>query len=151
MKKLILLSGIFILFTVSSFSQASKISGYWLTQEGTSQVQIYQANDGKFFGKIVWLKEPYENGDIKRDKENPNVSLKKNPLIDLIILKNFEYDAGSKEWKNGTIYDPKNGKTYDCYMWFNSGKENELQLKGFVLGMRFLGRESTWTRDNAKR
>jgi uncharacterized protein (DUF2147 family) len=151
MKKMILLSGIFISLSVALFSQAAKINGYWLTQEGTSQVHLYQGNDGKYSGKIVWLKEPYENGDIKRDKDNPNASLRKTPLLDLVILKNFEYDSGSKEWKNGTIYDPKNGKTYDCYMWFNPGKDNELQIKGFVLGMRFLGRESTWTRENAKR
>ncbi len=151
MKKLLLLSGMFVFFSLSLYSQAGKVKGYWLTQEGTSQINIYQSTDGKYYGKIIWLEEPMEEGDIKRDKDNPDPALRKTPLLNLVILKGFEYDAAKKEWKNGTIYDPKNGKTYDCYMWFNQGMDNVLQIKGFVLGMRFLGRESTWTRENAKR
>jgi len=151
MKKLLLLSGMFAFFSLALYSQAGKVKGYWLTEEGTSQINIYQSTDGKYYGKIVWLEEPMEEGDIKRDKENPDASLRKTPLLDLVMLKGFEYDAANKEWKNGTIYDPKSGKTYDCYMWFNPGKDDVLQIKGFVLGMRFLGRESTWLREKAKR
>jgi uncharacterized protein (DUF2147 family) len=42
------------------------------------------------------------------------------------------------------IYDPKSGKTYECFVWLE-GKD-VLQLKGFVAGIRMLGRKSAWTR-----
>ena len=35
------------------------------------------------------------------------------PLVGLLILKGFEKD-GSDSYTDGTIYDPTNGKTYDC-------------------------------------
>ena len=67
------------------------------------------------------------------------------------MLKSFEYDPGDKEWENGTIYDPESGKTYDAYMWFEDGDNETLKLKGYVMGMRFMGRETTWTREERKR
>ncbi len=40
--------------------------------------------------------------------------------------------------------DPKSGKTYDCYGWLEN--DDLLKLKGFVAGMRWLGRSSEWYR-----
>ena len=39
------------------------------------------------------------------------------------------------------------GKTYDCYMWFEDDSK-VLYMKGFVLGMRMLGRSSAWKKEN---
>jgi len=132
-------------------SGPERVKGYWLTEKGTSQIWIYLAKNGKYYGKIVWLEEPNENGAPKKDKENPDEELKSRPLMDLLLLKGFSYDSGDKEWVDGTIYDPESGKTYDCYMWFEDGDFNKLKIKGFVMGMRFMGRETTWTREPAKR
>ena len=63
-------------------------------------------------------------------------------VFGLVLLKDFKYNEG--EWKGGTIYDPKNGKTYDCYMAMESGKK--LKIRGYVMGMRALGRTTYWTR-----
>jgi hypothetical protein len=35
-------------------------------------------------------------------------------------------------------------------MWFD-GNKNMLKIKGYVMGMRFLGRETTWKRENPLR
>jgi len=43
-------------------------------------------------------------------------------------------------------YDPDNGKTYDCYMWFKDN-DNIMTLKGYVLGMKFVGRAEDWARE----
>jgi uncharacterized protein (DUF2147 family) len=43
------------------------------------------------------------------------------------------------------------GKTYDCYMWFEGNDFENLKIKGFVMGMRFLGRETNWKREAEKR
>lgn len=151
MKKL-LFSLTLILLASTLYSQTEeRVKGYWLTEEGTSQIWIYKARNGKYYGKIVWLDEPNEDGAPKKDKENPDESLRDKPLMGLLILKGFEFDNKEKEWENGTIYDPKNGKTYDCYMWFENGDYNNLKIKGYVMGMRFIGRETTWKREPAQR
>lgn len=46
-------------------------------------------------------------------------------------------------WWTGIGDDPKNGKTYDCYMWIV--KEGELEIKGVVLVVHFICRTTTWT------
>lgn len=147
MKKLLLSLALFI-FTLTVFAQkADEVRGYWLTEEGTSQIYIYKATDGKYYGKICWLDEPNEFGAPKKDKENPDEKLKERPLLDLLMLKSFEFNDKDKEWKNGSIYDPKSGKTYDCYMWFEDGDFDNLKIKGFVMGMRFMGKETNWKRE----
>ncbi|NBU04628.1 MAG: DUF2147 domain-containing protein, partial [Bacteroidetes bacterium] len=97
---------------------------------------------GKFYGKIVWLKEPLKNGKPKVDDLNPNPAKRSVPLMNLQILKDFVYDADDKEWEDGTIYDPKNGKTYSCYMTLDGTK---LNVRGYV-GVSMIGRTSVWTR-----
>lgn len=123
-------------------AQANNIIGIWLTEEGDSQIEIFKATNSKYYGRVVWLKTEPE----AKDDNNPNPSLRNNKIQGLQILRNFSFSAGENEWTGGTIYDPNNGNTYDCYMWFD-GNTNNLKIKGFVMGMRFLGRETTWTRE----
>lgn len=141
---------LFLAFTV--FGQdADKVKGYWLTAKKTSQVQIYLAKNGKYYGKICWLEEPNEYGAPKKDKNNPDPALKEKGILDLLLLKGFEYNPSQKYWEKGTIYDPDNGKTYDCYMWFDGNNYDVLKIKGYVMGMKFIGRETEWIREPALR
>jgi uncharacterized protein (DUF2147 family) len=146
MRKLAL-SFCFMFFALSGlFAQAGGIVGFWLTQDGDSQVEIYRVPGNKFNGRIVWLNEPLnDRGMPKVDDKNPDRTLRDRPTLGLELLKDFSYNPSKQEWEKGTIYDPKSGRTYDCFMWLDG--DNTLKLKGFVLGMRFLGREATWTRD----
>jgi uncharacterized protein (DUF2147 family) len=150
MKKLTLFSGILFLACYGLFAQNDMVTGFWLTQDGDSQVEIFKAPGNKYNGRIVWLKEPLdENGQVKRDDKNPDNNLKSRPTLGLGLLNDFTYNASKKEWERGTIYDPKSGRTYDCFMRLDG--DNTLKLKGFVMGMRLLGREATWTRDRELR
>ena len=148
MKKISIVIGLIFLFSIQLSAQADKVIGFWLTDEGESQVEIFKKSNGKYYGKIVWLEEPNENGKPKVDDDNPVVSLQNRPILGLELLKGFSYDSEDKEWENGTIYDPDSGKTYDCYMWFEGS--NNLKIKGYVMGMRFIGRKTTWTRDRKR-
>ena len=47
------------------------------------------------------------------------------------------------EYEDGTIYDPKNGKTYSCIITRNGKK---LDVRGYV-GFSWIGRTTTWTLD----
>jgi uncharacterized protein (DUF2147 family) len=67
-----------------------------------------------------------------------------------IILKGFTYNESKKQWEGGTIYDPDNGKTYTAYMWFEDDL-NLLHIKGYVMGMKFIGRQTLWIREKELR
>lgn len=150
MKKSMYLLAVLMFMSVMALGQANQVVGIWLTAEGDSQVEITRKSDNKYYGKLVWLKDPLnEQGRIKVDDKNPDKAMQNRPLKGLELLKGFTYNNDEKEWAGGTIYDPQNGKTYDCYMWLDGN--NSLKIKGFVLGMRFLGRETTWTRERAVR
>ncbi len=152
MKRLLTLFIAVLILSLSSnlMAQADKVVGTWLTQEGKSKVRIYKAKNGKYYGKIVWLKEPLENGKPKVDKDNPDDALKSRPLLELLLLKSFEYDEDDKEWADGKIYDPKEGKTYSCYMWFEDNNFKKLHVKGFI-GFALIGREVEWTKSELKK
>jgi len=151
--KTLLLSLILSVFLIPNlFAQnADKILGYWLTQDGDSQVKIFKATNGKYYGEIKWLKTPNEeDGTPKLDDNNPDPELQKKTVLGLQILKGFKFDNDDKEWVDGTIYDPKNGKTYKCFMWFEEGDDVTLHVKGFI-GISLIGREVEWKREDKLR
>lgn len=138
-----LLAMMILLFSVTVVSaQKDKVEGFWLNQEKEAKVEIYKAKNGKFYGKIVWLKEPNRDGKPKTDINNPKESLKSQPIIGLLILKGFNKD-GETSYEDGTIYDPKNGKTYSCKITYENA--NSLSIRGYV-GISMLGRTTKWTR-----
>jgi len=144
MKKQLLLLFFASFFAITTFAQADQILGVWLSEEGTSHIEIAKDSNGEFVGKIVWLKEPLdENGRPKVDGENPNANLRNRPIINLQILEGFSYNERRKEWSGGTIYDPQNGRRYRAVMKLENN--NTMALRGFV-GLRAFGRTSTWTR-----
>lgn len=123
----------------ASFGQNDPIEGFWFNEEQTAKVQIFKARDNQFYGKVVWLKKPTVDGKQKVDARNPDPNKRSTPIIGLTILKGFEKD-GSNEYEDGTIYDPKNGKTYSCKMTLNGKK---LDVRGYV-GVSMIGRTTTW-------
>ena len=138
------LAGMFlVIFSYAQTTAADAILGKWLNEDKDAHIQIYKEN-GKYFGKIVWLNEPNEpdTGLPKLDDENEDESLRSRPIMGLVLLKDFIYD-GDGEWEDGTIYDPKNGKTYDCYINFD--ENGILKIRGYI-GISWIGRNTYWTR-----
>lgn len=144
------LISVLLLFSISVFSQADRVVGIWLTQDGDSQVKIIKSAENKFYGQIKWLKNPKEDGKAKVDKKNPNEKLKTRPILDLMLLSGFVYNAAKEQWVDGTIYDPKNGKTYNCYMWIEPNNPDVLHVKGYI-GFSWIGRQVEWKRETALR
>jgi uncharacterized protein (DUF2147 family) len=123
--------------------KASDILGVWMNQDKDANIEIYQDGD-KFFGKLVWLKNPIdeETGKAKLDNKNSDPELQKRPISGLVMLKDFTFD-GDDEWEDGSIYDPKKGSTYSCYMQMQS--MDKLKIRGYI-GVALLGRTTYWTR-----
>lgn len=112
---------------VSAASAQNQITGKWLSEDKEGITEIYKQN-GKFYGKIVWLRNPEDDkGTPFTDTENPEKALKKRPLQGLVILEEFYYQ--NNEWKGGKIYDPESGKSYTCLMWL--ADKNTLKVKGY--------------------
>jgi uncharacterized protein (DUF2147 family) len=144
MKKLILILFLGIYTLAGIAQEADKIVGIWWNDEKTTKIKVEKVN-GKYIGTIVYMvPEKYVNGKPPVDDKNPDAKLQSRSLIGLQILNGFAFDASEKEWKDGRIYDPKSGKTYDCYAWLEGN--DLLKLKGFVMGMRWMGKSSEWYR-----
>jgi uncharacterized protein (DUF2147 family) len=146
MKKLLFITITILFVPLFLYSQANKIEGTWYNDEKSSTIDLKKGSDGKYSGAVSWLETPNEFGKAKLDKENPDAKLAKKPLLGLVIVKHFKYDSGKKQFADGRIYDPENGKTYDCYAWFEDGNYNNLYIKGYVAGIKALGRKTIWTR-----
>jgi uncharacterized protein (DUF2147 family) len=146
-KTLLVLLLFFALYNIASTfqtdSDADKLVGVWEPSNGRSKIKIEKIGT-KYYGKIVWLKNPIDPNTEKPkvDKNNPDTTMRKVPLKGYRILKDFIY-KGNKEWSDGTIYDPENGSTYSCTI--NMKEENLLDIRGYI-GVKALGRTDTWSR-----
>jgi uncharacterized protein (DUF2147 family) len=124
------------------------ILGSWLTEGGHSCVEISKQED-RYFATITALEFPNFTEDEEEgmegkprvDLHNPDESLRGQSLIGLELMKGFEFNG--KQWVDGRIYDPDNGKTYKCKMTLEDG--GILNVRGFI-GVSLLGRTTVWMR-----
>jgi len=143
MKKLVLILLISIAILPVFAQGADRILGIWFNGEKSSKIEISQAEDGSYVGKIVWLKEPLDKAEKpKTDSKNPNKEFRNRPLMELQVLTGLSYD-GKGKYSGGRIYDPKSGKTYSAKAEMLNN--NTLALRGFI-GISLAGRTDTWIR-----
>ncbi len=120
-------------------SNPDAIVGEWVNEAGDAKFKIYKASNSKYYGKVIW-----GTGGESKDVNNPDPKLRSREVVGLVILNNFTFE-GKDKWGSGTIYDPKNGKTYSCMLTLKSG--NKLDVRGYV-GVSLFGRTETWTKIN---
>ena len=139
--KLMLTASILALGPLTSQAQvADAILGKWYTQDKNAQVEIFREG-GAYHGKMVWLKEPTENGRPKVDKNNPEESKKDRPILGLRLLFDFVHEGDL--WEGGKIYDPRTGKSYSgTIKLLDDGK---MEVRGYV-GFAALGKSVVWSR-----
>lgn len=135
-----------LLFQMSNllFAQnADAIVGEWLPTAGEAKIKIYKIGN-KYQADIFWLKEPISNidGKPKRDRYNPDKKLQFRPIIGLPVATDLVYNKNANEW-TGKAYDPKRGRTADCFMVLKDPKT--LLLTGYI-GLRSLNEKQTWVR-----
>ena len=137
MKK-ILLTLIVGFSCVSLFAQSPL--GKWDTYddetgEKKSVIEVYE-QDGKLFGKIVKI---YNQAKVDAKCTKCSDDNKDQPIMGMVIMTDLKKD--DKEWKDGEILDPNNGKVYDCKIWLEN--DDNLMVRGYV-GWFF--RTQTWKR-----
>jgi uncharacterized protein (DUF2147 family) len=151
MKKIVLTATILfqMLMATAYAAGTDDILGVWNNQEKDAKIEIQKCGD-KYCGKIVWLKVPnYPDGSDegvpgtqKVDHNNPDLNLRRSPVIGLQIVHDFSY-AGENKWTDGKVYDPKSGRTYSGKLTLVS--PTQLNLRGFI-GISLIGRTAVWTR-----
>lgn len=115
---------------------AQPVAGRWMTPARDSVVEIGKCG-AAVCGKVVRLLKPVEGGPAT-DRNNPDAALRARPLLGLPILTDF-IDKGS-QW-SGTIYDPRNGKSYRSNL--KRTAEGQLNVQGCIA---FFCQTQVWTR-----
>lgn len=151
LKNLIILSFLLII-TMFCKAQADKIIGYYyaigVETKEESQVEIYKNEDGTYSGRIVWMKNPYdENENPKADKNHPDKFWHSHSPVGMEILQNFKYEKSKNCW-NGQGYNPANGKFYKSKISFET--DIRLKLRGYV-GLSLFGKTIYWIKEKNKR
>ena len=137
-KKLFLLLFLFagIASTALAQTNSDAIIGEWINEKKDAKFQIFK-QENKYYGKVIW-----GTGDQKKDTKNPDAKLRNRDLIGLVILNHFVFD-GHSTWENGTIYDPREGKTYSCKITMKN--KDKINIRGFI-GLSLFGRTEIWSR-----
>lgn len=130
-----------MMLSAASVMSAQDIIGKWKLEDGSAIVEVYLQGN-VFNGRIVWLETPTNaDGTPVLDTNNPDKSLQSRQLINLNMLSGLKADG--KEYNGGTIYDPGNGKTYNCSMKVEKGV---LKVRGSLDKRGLLGRTMDWFR-----
>lgn len=114
--------------SMSAQNAADKIIGtYKAVQDGQeSKVKIFKYQNG-YRAQIFWLKEPNNpDGTPKHDHRNPDKSKQKVLASQIVLVEKVTYEDNM--WKNGKIYNPREGKTYKVEIKFKDAKT--LEVKG---------------------
>lgn len=121
-------------------ARAETPEGLWYTD--SSHVEIYACGD-QLCGRIQALDEPMdEEGKPKTDGNNPDPALRGRPIIGMDLISGFSRKSETV-WDGGTIYDPRDGKTYQCKMTLQ--EDGTLKVRGYV-GLALFGKTVVWTR-----
>ena len=121
-------------------AETASPTGLWKNEDAT--FEIFE-NDGKLSARIVALKEPKTpEGKEKTDIHNPDRSKRDRPIIGLVFMSGFNRKSDTR-WENGTIYDPKSGNTYSCFLELDG--PDRIKVRGFI-GISLIGRTDVWTR-----
>ena len=148
MKKMLialLLSSLSFISVAHAAEMNNSPLGYWktiddVTGEPKSVVAIYEAADHTLVGKVLKLFQDPDRLCTACEGE-----LKNKPIVGMVVMLNLKRSQErSPEWKGGSILDPKNGKSYECYVKLTDGGQ-KLNVRGFI-GLPLFGRSQTWER-----
>jgi uncharacterized protein (DUF2147 family) len=131
MMRLGFLAGLLVLTAplAQALAKAGEPYGTW--SMGKVSIRVTECG-GKLCGTIVGLKEPISkiDGKPKVDRENPDASKRKRPLIGLAVLIGMK-PAGEGKWQ-GAIYNPDDGNTYKASIKVSG---DTLKVQGCVIGI----------------
>jgi len=139
--RVFILIALAMIASVPAWAQ-DQVFGLWLTEAGESVVEVYRASDGTASGRVVWLRDPKDaNGEELRDVMNGTPGKRSRKVLGMEVLRGYRLDDDT--WRGGSIYNWRNGNSYNSKMYLESGR---LRVKGYYSLLFFLGRTKEWTR-----
>ena len=109
---------------------ANDVVGKWMNNNNDEIIEISRSNN-EYVGKIIWLKEPNdENGNPRKDINNPDKKLRNRNVLGLQIISGLIFE--DNKWQKGTLYSPDRGGTINCEFTLLSMNEISIKVsKGF--------------------
>ncbi len=84
-------------------ASAHSLQGLWLVQEGDATVRI-EVYRGALCGRIVWVRDSLYQGQLRRDRKNPDPALRDRVMRDLVIVSELAAtSADSTRWRSATF------------------------------------------------
>jgi uncharacterized protein (DUF2147 family) len=115
--------------------------GVWL-MDGEVAVQIFDCA-GLLCGRILWLLRPRDpEGELNKDRKNPDPALRQRPLCGLTILWGLHQTAPDR-WSGGGFYNPDDGETYNVSAQL---KSPDVIVARIYSGFPLFGRTKTLSR-----
>lgn len=119
---------VILLLGLTALSAQNQFTGKWTTiddktGEAAGLVEIYKADDGLYYGKLV--------DTFGEDKS----------AVGTMIVRGMKYEDG--KLTGGKVYDPDSDKIYYCTIKYDA-KKKELNLRGSLDKRGLLGRTQTW-------
>lgn len=135
--------GIALLLSMASRSAFSEtLGGTWMFANRVA-VQVFECS-GQLCGRIVWLLRPLTPaGRPDLDTLNPDPSLRQRHLCGLTIIWGLQPSAPG-HWIGGSLYDPKDGVTYDVDTELTTPTTISARV---YRGVQLFGRTEILTRD----
>ncbi len=128
-------------------ASSDPVFGFWLIENQRSIIEIVPCGD-RACGKIVWLKEPLgDDGQPRIDNLNSDDQLRGRAICGMELIGGFR-SADPGKWSGGSIYSPREGKTYSASMKLRD--DGTLKLRGYVL-LPLFGKSQVWTRETGDR
>lgn len=128
-------------------SLADQILGNWESEQGNIIVEVFR--EGRTFkGRIVWFDDrddPTKPMSVRLDENNPDRRLRNRKVLGLEVLEQLTYNAKSKRWENGLIYDTRTGKKWSSVVHLTP--KGLLKVRGFWR-FEFIGKSATFRRTN---
>lgn len=115
------------------------ILGKWYTKNCQGIFDFSRSNQ-EYIAKLIPLEKP----DMV-DSKNPVDSLRKRRINGIIAIYGLRYDPKKRQWVDGKLYNPDDGRIYSCYCSLVKGG-GRLHFTGY-LGVRLLGGSQVWTRE----
>ena len=138
MKTKIILAAAALATALASPALAGDPTGRWQTPTNGGPVRIARCGQA-LCGTLVNSDHIRRDPNV-RDEHNRDANLRSRPLRNLPMLTGFI--GGPTEWRNGSVYNPADGRTYRGTITMTG--DNTLNLRGCVVAP--LCKTQTWTR-----
>ncbi len=147
MRRVFILLGLFCFLTEPLLADpgAEAILGHWMSTRRNVKVQVYR-DGNEFKGRVTWFKDtddPSKPMTTRTDENNPDPKLRQRKVLGMQVLSRLRYNAKSKRWENGKIYDPKTGRQWSSVAYLD--EEGVLNVKGYWQ-FEFIGRTMRFRR-----